>query len=355
MGTKNMPPHRPQPTARSTLAIDVGGGTQDILLWQPDVPLENCVKMVLPSQTAVVAARIRRCTSEGVPIFLTGNLMGGGACVWAIQEHLQRGYSVYAEEEAALTIYDNLERIKALGVILVEKAPPGAHPLTMGDIDLESLARALAAFEIELPDSYAVAVQDHGFSPQGSNRLFRFKQWRDFLDRGGRLNQLWYNEPPGYLTRMLAVQRDLPRALVMDTGAAAIIGALCDQWAADKTEEGLIVVNLGNQHAVASLVVNSQIVGIYEHHTGCLSPAKLRDHLERFRLGELSDEEVFEDQGHGCVILPDAKNMSSFSAVVVTGPQRKLAESLGYYFAVPYGDMMLSGCFGLIRAATGAI
>jgi len=343
-------------TARPTLAIDAGGGTQDILLWQPDVPLENCVKMVLPSQTAVVAARIRRCTLQGRPIFLTGNLMGGGACVWAIQEHLHRGYPVYAEGEAALTIYDNLDRVRAMGVTLVQEPPADdVHTVVLSDVDLDALVRALALFEVELPDSYAVAVQDHGFSPHSSNRLFRFKQWRDFLERGGRLDQLWYTEPPVYLTRMRAVQHDLPGALVMDTGAAAIMGALCDPWAAEKTTEGLIALNLGNQHAVASLVLDSRILGIYEHHTGCLTPAKLRDHLTRFTQGTLSDQEVLADQGHGCFGLPEARDMSSFSTVVVTGPQRHLAESLGYYFAAPYGDMMLSGCFGLVRAATGAI
>jgi uncharacterized protein (DUF1786 family) len=107
--------HRP---ARPTLAIDVGGGTQDILLWQPDTPIENCVKLVLPSQTVVVANRIRRCTSQSVPIFLTGNLMGGGACVGALQQHLQAGHTVYAEVGAALTIYDNLDRVRGLGVTL---------------------------------------------------------------------------------------------------------------------------------------------------------------------------------------------------------------------------------------------
>jgi uncharacterized protein (DUF1786 family) len=141
----------------------------------------------------------------------------------------------------------------------------------------------------------------------------------------------------------------------MDTGAAAIVGALCDPLAADKVEAGLIILNLGNQHAVAALVFDSRIVGIYEHHTGCLTPTKLRDHLDRFAQGTLSDREVFADQGHGCVSLPESKDLSPFSKVVVTGPQRHLAESLGYYFAVPYGDMMLSGCFGLIRAATGMI
>ncbi len=341
--------------AKATLAIDVGGGTQDILLWQPDVPIENCVKLVLPSQTVVVAARIRRFTLRGLPIFLTGNLMGGGACVQAIQEHLQRGCPVYAAVEAALTIYDNLDRVKAMGVTLVEEPPPDAYPLMLGDVDLSALAKALGPFEVDLPDSYAVAVQDHGFSPHGSNRLFRFRQWREFLARGGNLDQLWYTEPPGYLTRMQAVQRDLPGALVMDTGAAAILGALCDPSVEEKTGEGVVVLNLGNQHAVASLVFNSKIVGIYEHHTGCLTAAKLKNHLERFRQGTLSDEEVFGDQGHGCVARPEAKDMSTFSTVVVTGPQRHLAKGLGYYFAVPYGDMMLSGCFGLIRAATGAI
>ena len=177
---------------RPTLAIDVGGGTQDILLWQPDTPIENCVKLVLPSQTVVVANRIRRCTSQSVPIFLTGNLMGGGACVGALQEHLQAGHPVYAEVGAALTIYDNLDRVRDLGVTLVEEPPPDAHPVITGDVDHAALAESLAPFEVELPDSYAVAVQDHGFSPHGSNRLFRFQQWRDFLDRGGRLDQLWY-------------------------------------------------------------------------------------------------------------------------------------------------------------------
>jgi uncharacterized protein (DUF1786 family) len=350
-----MLPKKQSRVARPTLAIDVGGGTQDILLWQPDVSLENCAKMILPSQTVVVARRIHRCTLQGLPIFLGGSLMGGGACVSAIRQHLQRGYPVYAEVEAALTIYDNLDRVSALGVTLVEEPPAEAHTVMMGDVDLPALARALAAFEVELPTSYAVAVQDHGFSPHGSNRLFRFQQWRDFLNAGGRVEQLWYTEPPSTLTRMLAIQQQVPGALVMDTGAAAIVGALCDPVAAEKSEEGLIVLNLGNQHAVAALVLKSRIVGIYEHHTGCLTPAKLRDHLERFRWGTLSDEEVFADQGHGCVTLTQAAAMSTFSTVVVTGPQRSLAESLGYYFAAPYGDMMLSGCFGLIRAATGMV
>ena len=33
-----------------------------------------------------------------------------------------------------------------------------------------------------------------------------------------------------------------------------------------------------------------------------------------------------------------------------TGPQRQMAADLGYHFAAPYGDMMLTGSFGLVTA-----
>ena len=38
--------------------------------------------------------------------------------------------------------------------------------------------------------------------------------------------------------------------------------------------------------------------------------------------------------------------------VATTGPQRERIRrtALQPYFAAPYGDMMISGCFGLVRA-----
>jgi len=38
--------------------------------------------------------------------------------------------------------------------------------------------------------------------------------------------------------------------------------------------------------------------------------------------------------------------------LAVTGPRRAMlrGSALGPYFAVPHGDMMLAGCFGLLRA-----
>lgn len=57
------------------LAIDVGTGTQDIMLHDTNHSIENSVKMVLPSPTKIMADRIKRHHHD---LFLTGDTMGGG-------------------------------------------------------------------------------------------------------------------------------------------------------------------------------------------------------------------------------------------------------------------------------------
>jgi uncharacterized protein (DUF1786 family) len=157
---------------------------------------------------------------------------------------------------------------------------------------------------------------------------------------------------------MKAVQEDAPGALMMDTGSAAIWGALQDPTVAAQQEEGLVVVNVGNQHTVAVLLQDARIWGLFEHHTVLMSTEKLADHVDRLRSGKLFSDEVFGDNGHGAVVHPDhpqaALTQGAFEFVAVTGPRRAMAAPLRYYMAVPHGDMMLSGCFGLV-AATRAL
>ena len=62
------------------LAVDVGTGTQDILLFESGKTIENCFKMVMPSPTVIVAERIKHATRRGQPLLLTGVTMGGGPC-----------------------------------------------------------------------------------------------------------------------------------------------------------------------------------------------------------------------------------------------------------------------------------
>ncbi|MGQ9921091.1 MAG: DUF1786 domain-containing protein [Desulfobacca sp.] len=334
------------------LAIDIGGGTQDILLWDPATTVENAVKLVVPSPTRIVARRIAAQTRAGRDIFLTGRLMGGGAVTRAVRQHLQAGLKVFAQPGPAQTLHDNPAKLTAWGIQLVDVQPPKTTAVVLGDIDLPALQRALAEFEIELPSSFAVAVQDHGFSPKASNRRHRFQHWERFLAQGGELRHLAYRQPPADLTRMAAVQEVLPGALVMDTCAAGVWGALLDPQVQQHAASGLVVVNCGNEHTFAVLVREGVVWGIYEHHTGLLSPAKLADHLRRFQAGQLTNQEIYDDMGHGCCLRPGSPaNGQPFATLVLTGPQRRLGADLPAIQAAPFGDMMLTGCFGLVAAA----
>jgi uncharacterized protein (DUF1786 family) len=334
----------------SLLAMDVGGGTQDIFIWEPGQTVENGVKLVLPAPTQVLARRLRRLTAQEQPIFLTGRVMGGGAVTQAVRRHLGQGLPVYATPQAAFTFSDRPEVVQGWGVNLTESPPPGAVTVALGDVYVEDWRQVLAAFEVPFPTHFAVAVQDHGFHPQGSNRRFRFQGWENFLQQGGKLADLASRRPPGHFTRMAAVAEVLPGVVLMDTCAAGVRGALLDPQARRHLEHGLTVVNVGNAHTFAALVRGDRLWGIYEHHTGLLNPEKLFDHLGRFQQGALTNSEVFDDQGHGCAYAPGFTGGGEFAFTVVTGPRRRLARGGPGVEAAPFGDMMLSGCFGLVAA-----
>jgi uncharacterized protein (DUF1786 family) len=337
--------------SKRLLAIDAGAGTQDILLYESDKAMENCVQLVLPSRTTIVAGRIKQATARREDVFLTGNLMGGGPCVSAIKKHLRAGLAVYATPLAAKTIRDNPREVEALGVQIVEDAPPEALIIHTGDVDLAVIGRALALFDVELPQRYAIAVQDHGETLEGSQRRFRFQQWKRFVGQGGNIVELAYLEVPAHLTRMKAVQADAPGAMLMDTGSAAIWGALCDENVAAHQQDGLIVVNIGNQHTIGFLLRRARVWGLFEHHTVLMNPEKLAAYIDSLREGTLADDEVYGDNGHGAYVYPDYPGDGSFRFVAVTGPNRGMATGMGYYMAVPYGDMMMTGAFGLVAAA----
>lgn len=334
----------------SILAIDVGGGTQDILLYEEGKTIENCVKLVLPSQTVIVGKSIAEATLDGKAIFLCGNLMGGGACVGAIKRHLNSGLAVYATPEAALTIKDDLKRVEELGVIITTNPPAGVKEIQMRDIDLESLQNALSYFGVSLPQKYAIAVQDHGESIGQSNREFRFQQWRKFIERGGDIRDLAFFDIPFPFTRMKSVQKEVSGAMLMDTGAAAIWGALCDPLVASKAEDGITIVNIGNQHTVGVLLKDRRVFGIFEHHTKMLNREVVLHYIEKLRSGTLTHEEVFDAKGHGAYISEEAVTVDFRSKLVVTGPNRRMLTDSGAYMAVPCGDMMLAGSFGLVAA-----
>ena len=71
------------------LSLDIGSGTQDVLLALPGERAENWPRFVLPSPALGIADRIRRHTAAGRPVWLYGHNMGGGFAV-ALQEAGER-------------------------------------------------------------------------------------------------------------------------------------------------------------------------------------------------------------------------------------------------------------------------
>ncbi len=330
--------------------MDIGSGTQDILVYRSGVELENCFKLVLPSPTQNKASEIRRVTHQKTPLFLTGHTMGGGACGTAIKDHLKAGLEVYATEIAAKTINDNLKRIETLGIKLVESSPRDAVNVILQDFDINQWREFFELWSLNFPVRFAVAVQDHGESIEISNRVFRMERWRTFMDSGGRLEDLVYRQPPDELTRMKAVVQTIGKELIlMDTGAAAICGLLEDSQVTLQHERGVVLINIGNSHTLIAVVKSGRLLGLCEHHTSKITPAKLATLVDKLVDASLTHQEVFDDKGHGTAMAKEYSGLSFSPMVAVTGPKRKLCETLSYYHAVPHGDMMLSGCFGLLR------
>jgi uncharacterized protein (DUF1786 family) len=358
-------------TRKRILAVDIGTGTQDILLFESDCTIENCFQMVMPSPTVIVAERIRRATAAGRPVLLTGRTMGGGPSGWAARDHAQADFACYATPEAARTLDDDLSMVEREGIQVVDdgeareiREHEGERlvEVTMRDFDGAAIYTALTAFGVDPDvDAIAVAAFDHGAAPPGvSDRRFRFdaitervRERPDALAFAYRAEDL-----PADLTRLAAVTADATLyglaetpIFVMDTGAAALAGALEDP--AVRSHEECLVANIGNFHTLAFHLRNGQILALFEHHTGILDREKLEGYLRELAAGTLTNERIFDDSGHGALTL--ASHIPATDAIpflAVTGPRREMlrGSALAPYEATPHGDMMLAGCFGLLRA-----
>jgi uncharacterized protein (DUF1786 family) len=353
------------------LTVDIGTGTQDIFLYNSQLDLENGFKLVVPSPTMIVHRRLKECTRRKEAVLLSGVTMGGGPSAWAAEAHVQAGLPLYATPSAARSFNDDLQAVRLMGVqVLSEdealRLPASVTRLELKDFNFSAITRSLEHFGVHLDDlaAVAVAVFDHGDSPPGySDRQFRF----DYLDarirRENRLSAFAYRaeQVPPVMTRLQAVVDsaqgiDAP-LLVMDTAPAAVLGATLDRRVGEQPR--VMVANVGNFHTLAFRLGPGGIEGVFEHHTGLVDLPRLEALLISLADGSLAHADVFEDHGHGALVYdptPLSLEDGSFG-VAVTGPRRGLmgASRLRPYFAVPYGDMMIAGCFGLLAAAADVL
>ena len=348
------------------LALDIGAGTEDVLLYNDGKKsLENCVKMVLPSPSQIFAAKVREATRLYKDIFINGDIIGGGAFAFALRKHVEKGLRVVMTENAAYTIRNDLDEVRELGIEIVsgENEPKdfNGKTLRIEEVNLTKLRGFLTDFNEALSDVdvVAVAVQDHGVFPKGmSNRRFRIQKMRELLERNLRPENLSFKEeeiPSCFLRMKSAAQaskRQLPKAevLVMDTSPAAILGCLKDP-VVERTDP-ILGINVGNGHTMAAIISDGRVVGIMEHHTRLLDSQKIEQMLIDFANGNLSDEEVFKDDGHGLFFLEEPPGFSEIEEIAATGPNRKILRKtkLPVHFAAPAGDVMMTGPIGLIEA-----
>ena len=333
------------------LAIDIGAGTQDILFFDSEKKVENCTSLVLPTPSKVLAEKLKTIETN---VYIHGDTIGGGSLGRAILRHLQKGFRVVMEESAAYSIRNDLDEVKSMG-IEVGKRPGSDHyqDLEIREVDLVLLEKFLSQFGEDLKvDVIAIAVQDHGVSPKEvSDRAFRFQNMEAMLRKNNRPEAFHFSEdsvPTQYL-RMRSAVKAVRRTsstpiLVMDTSFSAILGCV------DEVIGPSLIVNVGNGHTIAALLLEERIEGLYEHHTHELTPERLEQDLRLFVRGELSSKEVFEGNGHGVITLrPYNGEVSLF----VTGPNRDLFEGTSFKFtyAAPGGNTMMTGPMGLVKAA----
>jgi uncharacterized protein (DUF1786 family) len=348
------------------LTADIGTGTQDIFLYNSKINIENGFKLIVPSPTLIVHRNIKEATKRGDAILLTGVTMGGGPSHWAARDHAKAGYLIYATPEAAKTFDDNLEIVEDQGIRVISEDEANALADTvvrieMQDFNFDGIARSFSQFGVSLDhlDAVAVAVFDHGAAPPNiSDRQFRF----DFLDENitlkNRLTAFAFrsDDSPPIMTRLQAVADSASNVntplLVMDTAPAAVLGATFDPIVGNR--ERVMVVNVGNFHTLAFRLGSSGIEGVFEHHTGFLNLQKLEGLLRALADGSLKHDHVFGDHGHGALIYesnPLSLNGQGYG-IAVTGPRRNMMSnsSLRPYYPAPFGDMMITGCFGLLAA-----
>ena len=364
------------------LTVDIGTGTQDIFLYDSNLDIENGFKLVLPSPTMMIHRRLKQALLSRRPILLTGHQMGGGPSAWAIEEYARTGIPVYMTPSAATTLNDELDKVAALGIKIVsedevKRGTWGVERLELKDFDFELISKTFNDYGVSLKDlgAVAVAVFDHGNAPAGvSDRQFRFDYLDERIRAKNSLSSFIFPSTniPEIMTRLQAVadsaiNLDCP-LFVMDTAPAAVLGATFDPVVMKRKRK--IIVNVGNFHTLAFRLSEKGIEGVFEHHTGEIDLPKLEKYIRALADGSLQHQDVFDDMGHGALVYgtnPFEFGKDEFD-IVVTGPRRSMfnlesdsslsdvkqqaasLQRLKPYFAVPFGDMMIAGCFGLLAA-----
>jgi uncharacterized protein (DUF1786 family) len=343
------------------LAIDVGKGTEDVLLYQHGESFENSIQMVAPSAAQILAMQIKNDPSKRIVI--DGELMAGEPWHKEIYQRCANApNSVVMSETSARSLRYNLDQVRSRGVQVVpnnEIHDFKGSKYVISDIIWDRIIGLIEASGInhEMIQTVLLCCQDHGepSDPAQSVRDFRMKSIYQPIQKTGKLEDLLINasDVPSILPRHQAICRSAlkhiphltPRSVyIMDSSPAVALGVKSD-------ESDQLIVNVGNGHTLAVIVENKLVQAIYEMHTGGITSEKVLGDLKLLLSNQLTHEDALKSGGHG-IFSRKVFNSSieDFLPITLIGPNRSKLTGLPVQLEHPGGNMMMAGPIGLIKA-----
>lgn len=342
------------------LMLDIGAGTLDLLVVDGDDG--QTYKAVAKSPIRMVAEEIAATSG---PLAVTGGEMGGGRVTQLLKERAATD-KVVVGTSAAATLHHDADRVAGWGLEIVSDDDarlaadePGMGHIHLADVQparIQQLVRVLGVpFEFE---AVALCAQDHGLAPVGVSHLdFRHNLFAEALSQTPLPHTLLHPSgkvPASFnrLNTLAATAAELPTAAVyvMDSGMAAITGAVQDPRAADN-DGGCVVLDIATSHTVGAALRGEEILGLFEYHTHDITAAILDELLDKLVAGTLSHEEILAAGGHGAY-LRETLGTDVPCPFVATGPRRRLARGSrrDLIWGAPWGDNMMTGTVGLYTA-----
>ncbi len=347
------------------LCVDVGKGTEDILIYEPNFgPLENSIQLVLPSTAQLLSQKLAKDNSD--KIVIEGELMAGEPWHKVIYTKCAKyPESVIMGETAARSLRYNLDLVREKGVKIVADDEIGNYEgnrYHISDIHWERIDSILKNSGINITEIKTVLLscQDHG-EPNDikqSVRDFRIKTVYQPLERSGKLEDLLIRSDKilSELPRHCSIGKSAERHFnhisdndiwVMDSSPAVVLGVL-----ENKPRE--LIINTGNGHTLAAIIENGIVQGIFEIHTSGVDPEKFLQDIKLISQNKLTHDEVLAKGGHGVFIREKLEyNSDQFERLfpfTLIGPNRSILSESNSVLAHPAGNMMMAGPVGMLYA-----
>jgi len=341
------------------LIVDIGAGTMDVLYY--DMDSGTYYKTVAKSPVLNLAEKVASLSGN---ILLTGNEMGGGAISKLLGERVKESEVIMSMSSAA-TVHHNMERVRSLGIKVIEdkkaeelRRREGYAHLVIGDLEVERLKKIVNGMGVPFSfDVVGICAQDHGVPPDGMSHLdYRHNIFKSILDKDPFPHALLYRSDavPLSMNRLLSIAEDaktLPtdEIYVMDSGMAAILGASMDPRVLQK--ERILSLDVATSHTVGAAMEGDEIAGFFEYHTGDITLKRLESLLVELAEGELEHKKILEEGGHGAYIRK-AYGFQNAEIIVATGPKRSLIKDARFpiELGAPLGDNMMTGTVGVLEA-----